>query len=136
MRYDGLHHSRQRKPRISGQRISHPIANAMSRAREIAFVILVSFQRGLLVSRLQPRGDLKIGALHVAACSAVSLSELTRRGRGHLPYLSRFSSPIVGVACVPHHRSSRGPSAAPARVHTTIVPPYQTATKGNESSVQ
>src|SRR5712664_2951653 len=35
-----------------------------------------------------------------------------------------------------HQRNSRGPNAAPARVHSTIVPPYQTATNGNESSVQ
>src|SRR5439155_23220835 len=35
-----------------------------------------------------------------------------------------------------HHRSSRGPSIAPARVHRVIVPPYQSATKGSESSMQ
>jgi hypothetical protein len=35
-----------------------------------------------------------------------------------------------------HQRNSRGPNAAPAKVHSTIVPPYQTATNGNESSVQ
>src|SRR5258707_7349301 len=35
-----------------------------------------------------------------------------------------------------YQRNSRGPNAAPARVHSTIVPPYQTATNGNESSVQ
>src|SRR5229473_3323685 len=37
---------------------------------------------------------------------------------------------------VPYQRNSRGPNAAPAKVHSTIVPPYQTATNGNESSVQ
>src|SRR5438094_7177983 len=36
----------------------------------------------------------------------------------------------------PHQRKSRGPNAAPARVHSTIVPPYQIATNGNESTVQ
>jgi hypothetical protein len=35
-----------------------------------------------------------------------------------------------------YQRNSRGPNAAPAKVHSTIVPPYQTATNGNESSVQ
>jgi hypothetical protein len=35
-----------------------------------------------------------------------------------------------------HHRNNRGPNAAPAKVHSTIVPPYQTATNGKESSVQ
>src|SRR5258708_29075003 len=35
-----------------------------------------------------------------------------------------------------HQRNSRGPNAAPAKVHSTIVPPYQTATNGNESTVQ
>lgn len=35
-----------------------------------------------------------------------------------------------------HQRSSRGPNAAPARVHSTIVPPYQTEINGSESSVQ
>jgi hypothetical protein len=35
-----------------------------------------------------------------------------------------------------HQRNSRGPNAAPASVHSTIVPPYQTAIKGSESSVQ
>jgi hypothetical protein len=35
-----------------------------------------------------------------------------------------------------HHRNNRGPNAAPAKVHSTIVPPYQTATNGNESSAQ
>src|SRR5882672_5142955 len=35
-----------------------------------------------------------------------------------------------------HQRNSRGPNTAPAKVHSTIVPPYQTATNGNESSVQ
>src|SRR5438309_12006536 len=35
-----------------------------------------------------------------------------------------------------YQRNSRGPNAAPARVHSTIVPPYQTATNGSESSVQ
>src|SRR5881397_3370012 len=36
----------------------------------------------------------------------------------------------------PHQRNSRGPNNAPARVHSTIVPPYQTAINGSESSVQ
>src|SRR5437764_1566530 len=36
----------------------------------------------------------------------------------------------------PHQRNSRGPNAAPANVHSTIVPPYQIATNGNESTVQ
>jgi hypothetical protein len=35
-----------------------------------------------------------------------------------------------------YQRNSRGPNMAPARVHRTIVPPYQTAMNGNESSVQ
>src|SRR5713101_3676942 len=35
-----------------------------------------------------------------------------------------------------YQRNSRGPNAAPANVHSTIVPPYQTATNGNESSMQ
>src|SRR6266705_1744418 len=35
-----------------------------------------------------------------------------------------------------YQRNSRGPNAAPAKVHSTIVPPYQTATNGNESTVQ
>src|SRR6266849_9494879 len=35
-----------------------------------------------------------------------------------------------------YQRNSRGPNAAPAKVHSTMVPPYQTATNGNESSVQ
>src|SRR5882724_9439422 len=35
-----------------------------------------------------------------------------------------------------HQRNSRGPNAAPARVHSTIVPPYQSAINGSESSVQ
>src|SRR6266436_10242497 len=35
-----------------------------------------------------------------------------------------------------YQRNSRGPNAAPAKVHSTIVPPYQTATNGSESSVQ
>ena len=35
-----------------------------------------------------------------------------------------------------HHRNNRGPNAAPAMVHSTIVPPYHTVTNGKESSVQ
>jgi hypothetical protein len=35
-----------------------------------------------------------------------------------------------------YQRNNRGPSIAPANVHSTIVPPYQTATNGNESSMQ
>lgn len=35
-----------------------------------------------------------------------------------------------------YHRNNRGPNIAPAMVHSAIVPPYQTATNGNESSVQ
>src|SRR5260370_14167514 len=35
-----------------------------------------------------------------------------------------------------YQRNSRGPNAAPAKVHSTIVPPYQTATNGNESSAR
>jgi hypothetical protein len=35
-----------------------------------------------------------------------------------------------------YQRNSRGPNAAPANVHSTIVPPYQIATNGNESSLQ
>src|SRR5579883_2516955 len=35
-----------------------------------------------------------------------------------------------------YQRNNRGPAAAPAKVQSTIVPPYQTATKGRESSVQ
>src|SRR5713226_6991875 len=33
-----------------------------------------------------------------------------------------------------YQRNSRGPNAAPASVHSTIVPPYQSATNGKESS--
>src|SRR5882672_12802895 len=40
------------------------------------------------------------------------------------------------VKSVIYQRKSRGPNAAPANVHSTIVPPYQTATNGNVSSVQ
>src|SRR5882757_1248027 len=40
------------------------------------------------------------------------------------------------VKHVSYQRNSRGPNAAPAKVHSTIVAPYQTATNGNESSVQ
>ena len=35
-----------------------------------------------------------------------------------------------------YQRNSRGPSAAPANVHSKIVPPYQIAINGSESSVQ
>ncbi len=35
-----------------------------------------------------------------------------------------------------NQRNSRDPSIAPANVRSTSVPPYQTATNGNESSVQ
>jgi len=43
----------------------------------------------------------------------------------------------VKSADVPvYHRNSRGPSAAPAKVHSKIVPPYQIAINGSESSVQ
>lgn len=35
-----------------------------------------------------------------------------------------------------HHRRRCGPSLAPASVQSAIVPPYQSATKGNESAVQ
>ena len=35
-----------------------------------------------------------------------------------------------------YHRSSRGPSLAPASVQRTIVPPYQIAMKGRESAMQ
>jgi hypothetical protein len=35
-----------------------------------------------------------------------------------------------------HQRKSRGPSNAPAKAHSAIVPPYQSATNGSESSVQ
>src|SRR5256885_6233086 len=40
------------------------------------------------------------------------------------------------VKHVSYQRNSRGPNAAPPNVHSTIVPPYQTATNGNESTVQ
>lgn len=42
--------------------------------------------------------------------------------------------PMLGTAV--HHRSKRGPRYAPAKVHKATVPPYQSATKGIESSVQ
>lgn len=35
-----------------------------------------------------------------------------------------------------HQRSSRGPSMAPAKVVRAMVPPYQSAMNGNESSLQ
>jgi len=35
-----------------------------------------------------------------------------------------------------YQRNNRGPIAAPAKVHSTTVPPYQTKTNGNELSVQ
>jgi hypothetical protein len=35
-----------------------------------------------------------------------------------------------------HQRRRRGPSMVPAKVHKRIVPPYQSATKGSESSAQ
>jgi hypothetical protein len=35
-----------------------------------------------------------------------------------------------------YHRNKRGPNIAPAKVQRAIVPPYQTATNGNESSMQ
>lgn len=38
--------------------------------------------------------------------------------------------------CQPYQRSSLGPSTAPATVHKTIVPPYQSAMKGSRSSMQ
>jgi hypothetical protein len=34
------------------------------------------------------------------------------------------------------HLSNRGPNIAPATVQSTIMPPYHTATNGNESSAQ
>jgi hypothetical protein len=42
----------------------------------------------------------------------------------------------VQRGCSVHHRRSRGPNIAPAKVHSAMVPPYQSATKGSESSVQ
>src|ERR1043166_73149 len=35
-----------------------------------------------------------------------------------------------------YQRNSRGPNVAPAKVHSTIVPPYQIAINGSESSAQ
>ena len=35
-----------------------------------------------------------------------------------------------------YQRNSRGPNAAPANVHSTIVPPYQTATNGVGTTVR
>ncbi len=35
-----------------------------------------------------------------------------------------------------YQRNNRGPIAAPAKVHSTTVPPYQTKTNGNELSVK
>jgi hypothetical protein len=35
-----------------------------------------------------------------------------------------------------YQRNSRGPNAAPAKVHSTIVPPYLSAKNGSESSAQ
>ena len=35
-----------------------------------------------------------------------------------------------------YQRNSRGPNAAPAKMHSRTVPPYQTPPNGNESSVQ
>jgi hypothetical protein len=40
------------------------------------------------------------------------------------------------VKHVSYQRNSRGPNAAPAKVHSAIVPPYQTATNGSDSTVQ
>src|SRR5882757_5998327 len=58
-------------------------------------------------------------------------------------FSKRSSEWIVGrlqvhadVKNASYQRNSRGPNAAPANVHSTIVPPYHTATNGNESSVQ
>src|SRR5882757_3728513 len=44
--------------------------------------------------------------------------------------------PHADVKNISYQRNNRGPNAAPANVHSTIVPPYQTATNGNESTVQ
>ncbi len=76
------------------------------------------FQRALAVSRTAAASRSQIGALHVAACPAVSLSELTRRGGRHLPYRRGFRVPpcasrgrltIAAVAVPAPHRQAYTP---------------------------
>lgn len=65
-----------------------------------------------------------------ARCTPPNRSSEHSRGRLH-------AHADVNVLDRPRYqRNKRGPSIAPAKVQSTIVPPYQTATNGNESSVQ
>jgi hypothetical protein len=52
------------------------------------------------------------------------------------PYICVIIRVDIAMSALHHQRNKRGPNIAPASVQSTIVPPYQTATKGNESSVQ
>lgn len=74
------------------------------------------------------------------------MTDMTTNGVRHMiamgiDHLAIFAFAVLGIAASikylrSHQRSSRGPRTAPATVHSTIVPPYQTAMNGSESSVQ
>lgn len=59
-------------------------------------------------------------------------TQLGRRVTGLLTTLTaQLAAGVSG-----HQRSRRGPSSAPATVHRMMVPPYQSAMNGRESSMQ
>jgi hypothetical protein len=83
------------------------------------------------------RARASTGAIGSGSRPSASTSARASRGLAALTLEDRevgpFSSPVYSSG---HQRRSRGPSAAPAKVQRTIVPPYQSATKGKESSGQ
>ena len=73
--------------------------------------------------------DKPVPVPHTSAFPIMSSEQIVCRLHAHADVKAAADTSL-------HQRNSRGPNAAPAKVHSTIVPPYHTATNGNESSVQ
>ena len=74
------------------------------------------------------------GGMQTCAWDRTSERAAARQPTGQtcLPWQRRTTRRARGR----YQRNSLGPSTAPASVHKAIVPPYQSATKGTESSTQ
>lgn len=128
------HHLSVRSFQLSncGAKDLPPHREGHAEARKTEFVIVLSLS---IRRRRQPPCRSQRRTVPIGVRALFGLCELARLRRASSAFCRGFEFD-VGIGATPHHRSSRGPSATPARVHTTIVPPYQSATKGSESSVQ
>jgi len=111
--------------------LTRPIARALDRRARVAVAdIATSGSKSEILRRcfVNMVGSIIVGS---ASCALLIMSseQIACRLHAHADVKAAADTSL-------HQRNSRGPNAAPAKLHSTIVPPYQTATNGNESSVQ